>query len=83
MHDFMNASTRMPALLVRYVAGQISEKTWHAFTDVIDTIEATFEERAALVDFFHDAMEELGLDAIKLPHQKEAESMVAAMRIAG
>lgn len=80
MHD-ANAA-RMSVLLARYIAGQISEKAWYMFTDLIDSIEASLPERAALVDFFHDAIEEVGFDAVKLPHRKEAEEIVAAMRVA-
>lgn len=82
MHNSMSLSTRMPVLFARYIAGQISEKAWRAFSDVIDSLDATLDERAALADFFNDAIEDLGLDAVKLPQQKEAEAMVAALRVA-
>jgi hypothetical protein len=78
----MNASlsaTRMPLLFARYVAGQISEKTWQAFTEVMDAIEAS-EERVALAAFLDDAIADLGTDAIKLPKQAEVESVVKSVR---
>lgn len=80
MHSSFNVSNRMPHLFARYIAGQITERAWRAFTEVMDSLESAAEERVALADFFHDAIEELGLDAVKLPRRQEAEEVVAAVR---
>lgn len=82
MQNPLSLSTRMPLLFARYIAGQITDQTWGAFTDVIDSLEASLEERTALAAFFSDAIEDLGLDVIKLPQQKDAEAMVVALRTA-
>jgi hypothetical protein len=78
--DARLSATRMPLLFARYVAGQITEASWRAFSDVIDALDASSEERIALMAFFNDAIEDLGVDAVKLPRPKEAETVVATAR---
>lgn len=74
----VQVAPRMPLLFARYVAGQISDATWSAFSEIVDAFD-TSDERTALIAFFNDAIEELGLDAIKLPARSEAESVVQAI----
>ncbi len=80
---YASNAARMSVLFARYINGQITEKVWQRFTDLIDSIETGLSDREALVDFFLDALDDIGLDAIKLPPRKEAEELVAAIRVAG
>jgi hypothetical protein len=76
------APSALSTLLTRYVAGQIGDTTWERFMEIFDTGEATQQERLALAAFYSDALEEMGVRAIKVPVLEELQELLAETRVA-
>lgn len=74
---------RIPAfsiLFARYIAGQIGDTAWSQIMDVLDSEDATLDERVALANFINDAWSELGSDSIEVPGPGEVQDMLLQLR---
>ena len=67
-------------LFARYVAGQINEAAWQQLSNVFDAGVASLDERDAFAYFVSDAYNELGPEALKVPHLDEVEAMLTCTR---
>lgn len=71
----------LTALFLRYVTGQIADDNWKRVSRFVDGVAtATPEEREAMAAFVHDAVVDLGPDAIDLPTVPEAETVLEETR---
>lgn len=77
----MERPAALTSLFVRYVTGQIEDMTWKRVSGFVDGSAAeTPEEREAMAAFAHDAVIELGAEAVKLPTPTEARDVLAEIR---
>ena len=71
----------LTSLFLRYVTGQIADATWKQLSRFVDSVSiATPEEREAMAAFAHDAVLDLGPDAVKLPTSTEAQDVLTETR---
>lgn len=78
LHDA--SPSPLPHLLLRYVAGQITDTSWSAFMDALDAADATPEEREAFARFYDDALFEVGSDAVRIPKRDELTDLLSDIR---
>lgn len=79
MHAASSPRRALTLLLARYIAGQIADAHWDAFSSAFDAADLDPESRAALASFYSDALAE---GPVKVPTPAEIEDLVAAVRAA-
>ena len=72
----------MPKLFARYVSGQIDDMPWSNLMDAIDADALSSQERMAMAEFFSDALEEFGPDAMSIPKLDEMQDLLTQTRAA-
>lgn len=71
----------LPGLFLRYVTGDITEASWNAFMDALDTCDASRQEREAFARFYNDALSDLGPDAVRVPKLDELSDLIRTTRL--
>lgn len=72
------ASSALPLLFARYVAGQIAQAQWDDFAGAFDAADASADERAAFAAFYLETTS--GGEDVQLPKPDELEDLLAATR---
>lgn len=73
------ASSALPLLFARYVAGHIAQAQWDDFASAFDEADASADERAAFAAFYLESTS-AGED-VKLPKPDELEDLLAATHL--
>lgn len=81
-HISGNATPAMSLLFARYVAGQIGDPTWGRIMNILDSSDASGDERVALASFISDAFQDLDPDEVKVPAVEDVEELVTLSRAA-
>lgn len=76
------ATPAMSLLFARYVAGQIADPAWGRIMSILDSSDASADERVALASFISDAFQDLGPNEVKVPAVEEVEELVTLSRAA-
>ena len=77
-----NATPAMSLLFARYVAGQIADPAWGRIMRILDSSDASADERVALASFISDAFQDLDPSEVKVPAVEEVEELVTLSRAA-
>ena len=73
------ASSALPLLFARYVAGQIAQAQWDDFASAFDEADASADERAAFAAFYLETTS--AGDEVALPNPDELGGLLAALRV--
>lgn len=75
-------SSALPALLARYVNGELPDGFWHRLMLTFDAGEITTAERQALARFVNDLLAEGNPNGINLPKPEETTALLMVTRAA-
>ena len=73
------ASSALPLLFARYVAGHIAQAQWDDFARAFDAVDASADERAAFAAFYLETTS--AGDEVALPNPDELGGLLAALRV--
>lgn len=74
--------TAFPALLARYVRGEIGESVWNPLMHLMDEADVSSTERMAYARFVNDVVREGGPGALFVPKEDEARDLLVDTRLA-
>ena len=67
-------------LFLRYVNGQIADRSWHRMMETFDHEGVTVFERMAFARFVTEVIDDLGSDELRIPGPDEMEELLIETR---
>lgn len=77
MHAASSSRRALTLLFARYIAGQIADAQWEAFSSTFDAAGLDPDSRAALAAFYNDAVAE---EEVRMPTVQEVEDLLPVIQ---